>query len=475
MIYFGLIGYSVLEMMGIASAVHVVWKGRTSQGAVAWALSLVSFPLLALPLYWVFGRSKFHGYVESMRKAGIRHAKQIQTIITVMQTDRVVDPSSQPPDLKVFRQLAGFPFTTGNRVALLVDGAATFDAIFKSIDGADQYVLVQFFIVYDDQLGRQLKDRMARKARQGVRVHFLYDEIGSHKLPAAYLDDLLSAGVNVSGFKTTRGPGNRFQLNFRNHRKIVVVDGQTAFVGGHNVGDAYLGRSRRFGHWRDTHIEITGPAVRNVQASFLKDWYWATRQPLELDWRPQPPETGAVSDLAVVASGPADEMETCSLMFVHAINSARKRFWLASPYFVPDGAVVEALQLAALRGVDVRILLPLKPDHRVVYLASFWYIRQMTLPNIRFFRYAPGFLHQKVMLVDDHLAAVGTANADSRSFRLNFEITVIGACRQFAGAVNNMLVRDFQRARLVTAEDYHRRHVLFKLGVKFSRLLSPIL
>ena len=469
------VGYSVMEGLGIASAVHVVWKGRTSQGAIAWALSLVSFPLLALPLYWVFGRSKFHGYVESIRRAQVRHAKQIQTIIGVMETDRVVDPATQPAALTVFRKLGGFPFTAGNRLELLIDGTATFDAIFSAVESAEHYLLIQFFIVHDDLLGRELKTRLAEKARQGVAVVFLYDEIGSHHLPTTYIGDLEAAGVRVSGFKTTRGRGNRFQLNFRNHRKIVVVDGQVAFVGGHNVGDEYLGRSRRFGHWRDTHLRISGPAVRNVQLSFLADWYWATGQPLELNWRPRSPDTGAVSDVAVIASGPSDDRETCSLMFVHAINCATKRFWLASPYFVPDGAVLEALQLAALRGVDVRILLPLKPDHRVVYLASFWFIRRMTMPNIRFFRYAPGFLHQKVMLVDDTLAAVGTANADSRSFRLNFEITIIGACRQFADDVQRMLIKDFQRSRLVTTDDYHRRNVLFKLGVKCSRLLAPIL
>jgi cardiolipin synthase len=221
-------------------------------------------------------------------------------------------------------------------------------------------------------------------------------------------------------------------------------------------------------------VKFTGPAVRNAQAVFVQDWYWARREAIPLDWNRDFPERGE-SDLLILATGPTDRKDRCSLMFLQAIHSARKRVWIASPYFVPSEGIVEALQLAALRGVDVRILLPLKPDHRIVYLASFSYFPPLDLPGITFYRYEPGFLHQKVFVVDDRLAAVGTANLDNRSFHLNFELTALASGRKAADAVAEMLETDFSRSRKVTVEDYHRRNFFFKFGVKIARLFSPIL
>src|SRR5207244_2541871 len=205
--------------------------------------------------------------------------------------------------------------------------------------------------------------------------------------------------------------------NFRNHRKIVVVDGRDAYVGGLNVGDEYLGRSARFGAWRDTHVAISGPAVKAVQISFVDAWHWSTGEVPQLDWSVEPKKCGGKAVL-VMPSGPVDRLDTCTLFFVHAIQSARRRLWIASPYFVPDAAILVALQLAVLRGVDVRIMLPSKPDHRLPWLASFSYLKD-TLPwGVKMYRYQDGFLHQKVLLIDDDLASVGTANLDMRSLRL---------------------------------------------------------
>jgi cardiolipin synthase len=366
------------------------------------------------------------------------------------------------------------PFTTPNEVQLLVDGEATFSAIFEAIDEARDYLLVQFFIIRDDGLGRELKDRLCRKAREGIRVYLLYDEIGSHSLSKAYVRELREAGVDVRPFWTTKGWRNRLQVNFRNHRKIVVADGRVAFVGGLNVGDEYLGRNPRVGPWRDTHARFEGPSVTCVQLAFLEDWYWASHEVPQLEWRPAPAREGRKRVL-VLPTGPADALETCNLFFLHAIHSARERIWIVSPYFVPDHDILAALQLAALRGVDVRIMLPLKPDHKIVYLASFSYLSHLAMEGVGVFRYEPGFLHQKVLLVDDDLASVGTANADNRSFRLNFEISMVVADREFAGEVETMLERDFARCRRVTEEDYERRGLLFKLGVKIARLFSPLL
>ena len=240
------------------------------------------------------------------------------------------------------------------------------------------------------------------------------------------------------------------------------------------MGDEYLGKNPAFGAWRDTHVKLEGPVVQEIQFSFVEDWYWATSKIPELNWRPHKAEDGR-EKILMIASGPADNLETCGLMFVQAINDARQRVWIASPYFVPDLQILSALKLAALRGVDVRIMLPEKADHRTVYLASFSYY-QNTLPHgIKIYRYTAGFMHQKVFLIDSSYAAVGTANLDNRSFRLNFEITILNYDSGFIKQVADMLSDDFSHSRPVTMEDYTQKSFFFKLAVRSARLLAPIL
>ncbi|GAB7021603.1 cardiolipin synthase [Salidesulfovibrio brasiliensis] len=465
--------WTTVEVLGIWTAIRAVRDTRTSQGAIAWALFLVTTPLVGVPLYWVFGRSKFNGYVEAMRVAREEY-------------DRISDGRNQLPTPAtpferedadharcVFEHLAGLPFLPDNDLELLVDGQITFGAIFDAIRQAESYVLIQFFIVHDDRLGNRLKNLLIEKASQGLTIRFLYDEVGCRKTPSSYWKSLREAGVHVYPFLSTRGRGNRFQLNFRNHRKIVIVDGHTSFVGGHNVGDEYVGQDRRFGHWRDTHIRCSGPAVLGVELNYAKDWYWATGTVLDMTWVIPGPR-GTAGALAL-GTGPADPVESCSLMFVRAINAARERIWIASPYFVPDSSVIKALQLAALRGVDVRILIPQKPDHKVVWLAGFAALKDLHMDNIRVYRYRRGFLHQKVFLCDDFLCGVGTANLDNRSFRLNFEITMLVEDKGFCGQIREMFEKDFTDCIETGPDEYDRTSTPFKVLVKIARLLSPIL
>jgi cardiolipin synthase len=346
--------------------------------------------------------------------------------------------------------------------------------MFAGMEEAKDYIIVQFYIIHDDNLGRRLKDILIQKARQGVRVYVMYDEIGSYNLPRAYRRELAEAGVVDLPFRTSKGLRNRFQINFRNHRKIVVVDGHVAYVGGLNVGDEYMGQHKRFGPWRDTHVEVRGPVVQAIQFAFLEDWYWATGSVPDLDWTPHPAPDENESALCL-ASDPSDIMETCGLFFLHVISSAKKRLWIASPYFVPDQSLIAALQLAAIRGVDVRVMLPEIPDHKLVYLAGFAFIAEAEPAGVKFYRYQPGFMHHKVILVDDDLAAIGTANFDNRSIRLNFEIMLVFADKAFAATVEEMLEKDFANCRQSTAEELASRPFVFRIGVSIARLLAPIL
>jgi cardiolipin synthase len=377
------------------------------------------------------------------------------------------------PRFDGLEQLAKTPFTSHNDARLLVNGKDAFAAMFAGIEQARDYVIVQFYIIQDDNVGRELKSRLERKAREGVRVYVLYDENGSHNLPKAYCRELTDAGALILPFRTSKGLRNRFQINFRNHRKILVVDGNTAYVGGMNVSDPYLGEHPRLGKWRDTHVEVSGPVVQAIQFAFLEDWYWATGDIPELDWTPRPAETGNRNAL-VLATGPADALEACGLFFVQVINAARKRIWLASPYFVPDLSQLYALQLAALRGVDVRVMLPERPDHYLVYLSGFAYIAEAEPAGVKFYRYEPGFLHQKVILVDDDFASVGTANFDNRSIRLNFELMLMVADRDFAAAVAKMLEDDLAHCRQVTSDELESHGRWFRIAVRLARLTAPV-
>ncbi|MFH1914117.1 MAG: cardiolipin synthase [Pseudomonadota bacterium] len=466
--------YTCVQIVAIYTAVMAVRDTRTPQGSVAWAISLVTFPLISLPLYWVFGRRKFNGYVEAMR-AGEKQFREMVRNRHDLPRVRALSARHRPDAPRCsFETMAGIPFMAGNELELLVDGKATFASIFRSIEAAERYILIQFFIVRADGLGARLRDLLLRKAAQGVHIKFLYDEIGCNDTPALFWRSMIEAGIEVQPFNTTKGRGNRFQLNFRNHRKIVIVDGHTAFVGGLNVGDEYLGLSKKTGPWRDTHLRITGPAVLGVRLSFTKDWYWATRELYDLDL--SMPKTKGKAEVLTLATGPADDLESCSLMFIRAINASKKRFWIASPYYVPDSAVTKALQLAAMRGVDVRIMLPRKADHLLVYLAGYSSLHDLSsVPGIRVYRYAKGFLHEKVFLVDDELAAVGTANLDNRSFRLNFEMTIMVEDRAFCAQVEQMFLTDFKGCVETGTDEYARKSVPYQTAVKFARLLSPIL
>jgi cardiolipin synthase len=463
----------ILHACGLAAAIHALLYSRTPQGAIAWAVFLFMFPYVVLPAYLIFGRGKFQGYVRA-RRAGdsqidhIARALEKKLRLFRVRTDEV-DPS-----YRALEEFPKMPFTSHNDARLLVNGQAAFDAMFAGIESAREYILVQFYIIRDDAIGQDLKARLMKKSREGVRVYVLYDEIGCYYLPKSYRRELTEAGALILPFRTSRGVRNRFQINFRNHRKIVLVDGRVAYVGGMNVGDEYMGRSPRFGPWRDTAVEVTGPVVQAIQFSFLEDWHWATGDVPELEWAPRPAEEGNQNAL-MLASGPSDDLETCELFFVHSINAAKRRLWIASPYFVPDGPLICALQLAALRGVDVRIMLPERPDHKMVYLAGFSLIEETAPSGVKFYRYEPGFMHHKVILVDDDFAAVGTANFDNRSTRLNFELMLLFADEPFAGQVAKMLEDDFANCRLDTAEAFAARGFWFHLAVRVARLMAPLL
>src|SRR5690554_3140290 len=468
------IAVSLLYLGSAACIYRILLTYRTTQGAIAWIIGLLGLPYLAVPLFFVFGRSRFGGYVKARRMGD----KSLTALLTRFEqhTTSLSMPEQQDLDkqMQVLCKLGRQPFTEGNKCTLLRDGEATFEALITAIENATSYVLLEFYIVRSDKIGQRIKTALEKKLSEGVQVWFLYDDVGSFGLSRRYLNELAKAGAKVASF----GDGNirrlRFQINFRNHRKLLVCDGRIGFIGGINLGDEYMGTALGQGFWRDTHCRIEGPAVTGLQLAWLEDWNWASNEFPQLDWTPKDRLPGN-EQVLVLPTGPADTWETCTLFFLSCINNAQSRIWIASPYFVPDVQVVNALQLAALRGVDVRIMIPEKSDSRLVGLAAYSYLIQASQAGIGIYRYQPGFMHQKVVLVDNHYAAVGTANLDNRSMRLNFEIMAINTSQTFVSDVDAMLTEDLSYCRKMTQEDYQGRSIAFRLTCRAVRLLAPLL
>lgn len=463
----------IVHAIGIASAAHAVMVVRSSRGAIAWSISLITFPWLAIPLYWILGKNEFREYAEALQKA----YDQKQSLVSQAYSEILEYKATLPHNLAAIAKLTEvftpLPFTTGNKLELLIDGQQTYGSMLQAIAQAQDYILLQSYIINDDSIGKQFQQALIERARQGVRISLLYDKIGSRQLPRTYLKSLRQQGINVAGFGSTRKKGNRFRINFRNHRKILIIDGQVGFMGGLNIGDEYLGKNARFGCWRDTHLKIEGAAVQCLQSVFLGDWYWVTREIPQVRW--QVTTTTDNQTALVLPTGPADKLDNCNLFLLALIERSQTRLWIASPYFVPNTSILNALKLAALRGVDVKIILPNYADHLTAYLCSFSYYTELRSVGIKLYRYCSGFMHQKVILVDHELAGVGTVNLDNRSLFLNFEVMTFAIEEEFIYSVETMLQQDLNSSRLVNFALYRQKSFWFKLAARVSRLLAPIL
>ncbi len=469
------IAFAGIYLLALYCIRRVLLTYHSVHSAIAWIVALIAFPFFSLVFFVFFGRHRFEGYVAA-RRSGDQELIYISKEVLDTNARYFCPPPAHSPELAVISHLAKAPFSHNNQCALLIDGEATFGAMFEAIEQARSYVLLEFYIVRNDRIGQLLHDTLLRKQQQGVQVFFLYDAWGSASLPDQYIQALTSAGVEVHSFNSVKRLLSRFQVNFRNHRKLVVVDGDLAFMGGINVGDEYLGLDPDLSPWRDTQLKLRGPAVQALQLTFMEDWYWATGQTPRLRWqrRPEdtPPTEGAV---LILSTSAADEPETCMLAFLTMIHHARQRLWIASPYFVPDMQLINALHLAALRGVDVRILIPSRADFAWFQYAAYSYLEHAQQAGIKIYRYHSGFMHQKVWLIDNRYCVVGTHNLDNRSMRLNFETAAVITEGSLIASAEQMLEQDFSQAVRLTGDDYRNKSTAFKLTCRACRLLAPLL
>ncbi|MEZ4265999.1 MAG: cardiolipin synthase [Myxococcota bacterium] len=455
---------------------------REPSATLAWLLTLMFIPVAGVMLFWMFGSQRARRRTHRARRV----SERVQAVLDAHASlhPRAQDLAAADPRtaslLALAKNTTGNGISTGNKVDILVNGAATYRAMLDATDAATHHIHMLFYIIQPDDTGRAMRDHLVRRARAGVQVRVLVDGVGSLALPYEFWDPLRAVGGEVAVY----GPvGQLFRLrrrdrvDYRNHRKIMVIDGRVGFTGGINVGREYLGLDPNIGHWRDTHIRIEGPAVLALARTFAEDWFQATH--VLLDDRALYPDPASDlhgdTSVLVVESGPDQRWSPLHRLYARAILLAQKRVWVTSPYFVPDPVIEHAMITAALSGVDVRLLLPARSDHMLVSLAARGYYPDLLAAGVQIHEYARGFVHAKTLVVDDWLATVGSANMDIRSFRLNFELNAFVFGTRVASELAGQFEDDIAHAKPVDLEGSLRPPYFRRLVLSAARILSPLL
>ncbi|MCK8607418.1 cardiolipin synthase [Apilactobacillus ozensis] len=367
-----------------------------------------------------------------------------------------------------------------NKLHIYTDGYGLFTQMINDIKHAKKSINIEFYTFYNDKIGRQILELLTMKACEGVLVHVIYDSWGSMGTTRRFFKPLINAGGYAEPFLHTHSVITDFRINFRNHRKIVVIDGQIGYVGGFNIGDQYLGRKKKFGHWRDTHLRIMGSAVYSLQSQFILDWN-VTDIKNKIDEERDhafyfPPfKSEGTTNMQIVSSGPDSDLEQIKIGYIKMIQSAKNYCWIQTPYLIPDDSTLDAIRIAAMSGVDVRIMVPNKPDHLFVYRATQYYAKRLANEGVKIYYYQKGFMHAKTAVIDDKIASVGSANFDFRSFKLNFEINAFLYDSEFSSRLKSIYLKDIKDSELQTIEMFKKQSLWLTFKQIFSRLLSPIL
>jgi cardiolipin synthase len=501
-------------VLHVAVVVSILMGQRRQPTAtLAWLLTVTLIPFAGALLYLLIGRTRTRGIVRRTTEAAeklrdIFEARgsrlwqpradaadlEPRTRTMLELAERLVALPAEPGRRRVKRRPCLAHASYGNRVEMLVNGAAFYRALFEAIAAAERQLHVQFYIIQPDETGVSLRDRLAEAARRGVEVRVLYDAVGSSKLDDEFWLPLTREGGTATAFNPvsffTSRLRRRDRIDFRNHRKLVIVDGRIGFTGGINIGREYLGRDPEVGHWRDTHLRVEGPAVLSMQEVFALDWSVACeeQQCEYASWFVLPSIVPEGALVQIVDSGPDSEWAPVEQIYFQAISCAERRLWLSTPYFVPSAPIEAALVAAAMRGVDVRLLVPRRPDSFVVGLASHTYFELLLRAGARVFLYEgprrrrfgrsparQGFLHAKTMVVDSWMATVGSANMDMRSFRLNFELNAFVFDAPFCDGMASQFELDLEHATELTPAALRDAPYPLRLAQQAARLMSPLL
>ncbi|MGK0552268.1 cardiolipin synthase [Enterococcus faecalis] len=467
----------------LIALVTILVKPRDVAAIWAWLLVLFALPVVGFFLYLFFGRGltdKKKFYLQQSDLKELENFGDFQEESLELY-NQVMDTPEQQQFVDFFSGLNRMPLTRKNQVKIFTDGTAKFDALMKDIQAAKFSIHIEYYAFVTDTIGTQILKLLEEKAAAGVEVRLLYDAFGSKKTKHKDFTQLCKNGGHVQTFITSQKALLKFRLNYHDHRKIVVIDGKISYIGGFNVADQYAGTTKKFGYWRDTHLRIQGAAASLLQMRFLMDWNVSSpvgeKVAYHLDYffKIKDVSPQGNTNIQIIASGPNSDHEQIKLAFIKLITSAKKRLWIQSPYLVPDDSVVAALKIAAASGVDIKIMIPDKPDHPFIYRATQYYARQLIKENIEILVYQNGFLHAKTMIMDDEICTVGSANQDIRSYKLNFEANAILYDPQVIQQLEAIFIEDRKQCQLMTPEVVRKmsKWLLFKQQI--SRLFSPIL
>ncbi len=463
----------ILGLNLIFIIILIFFERRDPSSTWAWVLILALLPLVGFLVYLFFGLSpRKRRYFQKKQK----HDSKKMISMNGNNSFAPKDPGQGKDDLEKNIIKLGLqskiPALVGyNKIKIYTNGREKFQDLFQDLREAENFIHINYYAINGDWLGKELFDILTHKASQGVEVRLLYDRMGCRNLPDYLLEKLRSAGGKAVKFAPFL-----LDLNYRDHRKNIIIDGQQGYIGGINVGIEYIGESQRFGDWRDTHLQIKGESVDSLQHRFLLDWSFAEGENLMKKEKYFPPkEEKGGARVQIVSSGPDSEAQEIKALFMRMIYGASESIYIQTPYFIPDEPMLEALKIASQTGVDVKIMIPDRPDHPFVYAANNSFVGEMLEAGARCFRYEKGFLHSKMMVIDEKIGTVGTANMDVRSFKLNFEINAFIYDHNISAQLADIFRQDLQHSQEVTPEIYASRGWNMKFKESLYRLISPVL
>lgn len=478
-----LIIIAIILIINLIIAIAVVFKKpREISSTWAWLLVLLVLPGLGIILYLYTGRGL---NVDNIYQINKNEKESLDKIFTQesLSTDFIFDEYQDfdiidEEIMQFFNNIENAPLITGNDAKIFIDGPTLFKSMFEDIEKATTRIHVQFFAIKSDAFGTSFRDLLVKKAKEGIDVHVIYDQIGS-KVKNDFWHPLHEAGGRAARFITSQREIVRFRANYRNHRKIVIIDSKIGYMGGFNVGDQYVDKSSYFKHWRDTHIRLEGNSVLELQLRFLKDYNASVIESEQLGYPikyfPLVKENPGNLKMQIVSSSPSISEETIKLGYIKLFNSAKKRIWIQTPYLIPDESVISALKIASITGLDVRIMIPSMPDHPFVYRATQFYSQLFFKYGIKIYIYNPGFLHAKTVLIDDNYISIGSANQDIRSYALNFETNAFMRSSTLVSEYEKIYLNDINDSTLLTQEMIDQQSRWLKIKQRISRLLSPVL
>lgn len=458
-------------LTAIGTVIVVISENRNPLKTISWVLVLLLLPLVGLIFYYFFG--------EDHRKQRLISRKMHKRLNKkALDRDNQQEVLNSPTEYKslisLLNRLKNSPLYGGNEITFYSNGKDKFDALFEEIRKAKKHIHLQYYIFMDDTIGQQVRDLLVQKVHEGVEVRVLYDDVGSWKAKSKFFKEMAKEGIRVEAFLKVAFPLLTSRVNYRNHRKVVIIDGEIGFMGGMNIADRYIDGVND-GVWRDSHFKLEGKAVHGLQTSFAIDWYASCSEFLSSDkYFPVLPTVGE-NLMQITTSGPMGEFKEIHQGVFHAIMNAKEYVYIQTPYFIPTDSLLLAIQTAALSGVDVRIMIPKKSDTTFVQIATLSYIKNLLDAKVKIYFFTNGFIHSKLTVIDDKLTITGSANMDVRSFEHNFEIEAFIYNANTALEAKEIFHKDMLDSEIIITEKWETRPRYMKFSESVLRMFTPLL